>query len=122
MEKKLIRSFEDLIVWQKAIEFVTEVSLLTRASLSVTSVYAIKCVARRCRSRRTSLKDSSVEYLLFLNIAKGSAGETRSLFRVALEIGYFSKETHDQLRERAVTISRHLFNQIRSIKSAPPRL
>jgi hypothetical protein len=29
MEKKLIRSFEDLIVWQKAIEFVTEVYLVT---------------------------------------------------------------------------------------------
>jgi four helix bundle protein len=65
---------------------------------------------------------SRKEYLLFLNIAKGSAGETRSLIRVPREIGYFSKETHDHLRERAVTISRYLFNQIRSIKSAPPRL
>jgi hypothetical protein len=29
MEKKLIRSFEDLIVWQKAIEFVTQVYRVT---------------------------------------------------------------------------------------------
>ena len=57
-----------------------------------------------------------------MNIAKGSAGETRSLFRVAMEIGYFNKETHDELRERALTLSRYLFNQIKSIKSAPPRL
>jgi hypothetical protein len=48
-----------------------------------------------------------------LNIAKGSAGETRSLFRVALEIGYFNKETYEQLRERALTLSRYLFNQIK---------
>jgi four helix bundle protein len=46
---------------------------------------------------------SRKEYLLFLNIAKGSAGETRSLIRVALEDGYFDQRTHDQLRVKALT-------------------
>ena len=64
---------------------------------------------------------SRKEYLLFLNIAKGSAGETRSLFRVALEVGYFDKQIHDQLLERAMMLRRFLFNQISSIKNAPVR-
>ena len=64
---------------------------------------------------------SRKEYLLFLNIAKGSAGETRSLFRVAMEVGYFDKQTHDQLREKVLMLSRYLFNQISSIRNAPAR-
>ena len=64
---------------------------------------------------------SRKEYLQLLNIAKGSAGETRSLFRVALEVGYFDIRTHDQLREKVITLSRFLFNQISSIRNAPSR-
>jgi len=80
---------------------------------------AISCMSNIAEGfERASRK----EYLNFLNIAMGSAGETRSLFRVALEVGYFSKEAHDQLRERAPTLSRYLFNQVKSIRSTPPRL
>ncbi|MGI9168448.1 MAG: four helix bundle protein [Pyrinomonadaceae bacterium] len=34
---------------------------------------------------------SRKEYLLFLNFAKGSAGELRSLIRVGLEVGYLDR-------------------------------
>jgi four helix bundle protein len=64
---------------------------------------------------------SRKEYLLFLNIAKGSAGETRSLFRVALEVGYFDEKTYEQLRQEVLTLSRYLFNQMDSIRNAPVR-
>ena len=80
MERRGIRSFEDLIVWQEAIEFVKEV-----------------------------------------NIAKGSAGETRSLFRVGLEVGYFKQQTYERLLDQAMTLSRYLFNQMEAIKRAPLR-
>jgi four helix bundle protein len=65
---------------------------------------------------RTSRK----EYLLFLNIAKGSAGELRSLLRVALDVGYLEKPKYDQLRESVVVLSRSLSNQIKSIKAYTP--
>lgn len=51
---------------------------------------------------------SRKEYLLFLNVAKGSAGEVRSLCRVALDVGYLKPSTYDQLRENALIISRSL--------------
>lgn len=126
MEKKLIRSFEDLIVWQKAIEFVTQVYRVTNQG-ELKRDFGLRDQMRRAAvSISTNIAEgferaSRKEYLLFLNIAKGSAGETRSLFRVALEIGYFNKETHDQLREGALTLSRYLFNQIKAIRSAPTR-
>lgn len=126
MERRLIRSFEDLIVWQKAIEFVTEVYRVTNQG-ELKRDFGLRDQMRRAAvSIPTNIAEgferaSRKEYLLFLNIAKGSAGETRSLFRVALEIGYFNQETYDQLRERALTISRYLYNQIKAIRSAPPR-
>ena len=126
MERRPIRSFEDLIVWQTAIEFVTEVYRSTNEG-ELKRDFGLRDQMRRAAvSIPTNIAEgferaSRKEYLLFLNIAKGSAGETRSLFRVALEIGYFNQETYDQFRERALTISRYLFNQIKSIKSAPPR-
>ncbi len=127
MERKTIRSFEDLLVWQKAIEFVTQVYLVTNEG-EIKRDFGLRDQMRRAAvSIPTNIAEgferaSRKEYLNFLNIAKGSAGETRSLFRVALAVGYFSKETHDQLRERALTLSRYLFNQVKSIRSAPPRL
>lgn len=125
MEKKVIRSFEDLIVWQKAIEFVKQVYVISNQG-DLKRDFGLRDQMRRAAvSIPTNIAEgferaSRKEYLL-LNIAKGSAGETRSLFRVALEVGYFDKETHNQLREGAMTISRYLFNQIRSIRNAPTR-
>jgi len=126
MERKAIRTFEDLIVWQKAIEFVKQVYIVTSQG-ELKRDFGLRDQMRRAAvSIPTNIAEgferaSRKEYLLFLNIAKGSAGETRSLFRVALEVGYFSRETHDNLRDGVLTLSRYLFNQINSIKNAPVR-
>ena len=126
MEKKKIRSFEDLIVWQRAIEFVKEVYLVTDKG-DLRRDFGLRDQIRRASvSIPTNIAEgferaSRKEYLLFLNIAKGSAGEVRSLFRVALEVGYFDKETHERLRNGVLMLSRYLFNQISSIRSAPTR-
>jgi four helix bundle protein len=65
-------------------------------------------------------RSSRKEYLMFLNIAKGS-GEVRSLCRVAMDVGYLPRSTFEDLRSAALIISRSLFNQIEAIKRAPPR-
>lgn len=116
MERKPIRTFEDLLVWQKAIEFVKEVYILTNQG-DLKRDFGLRDQMRRAAvSIPTNIaegfeRSSRKEYLLFLNIAKGSAGETRSLLRVAWEVGYFDKQTHDRLREQVLTLSRYLFNQ-----------
>src|SRR5437660_9390493 len=121
-----IRTFEDLVVWQKAIAFVKQVYLIT-AQGDLRRDFGLRDQLRRAAvSVPTNIAEgferaSRKEYLLFLNIVKGSAGETRSLFRVALEVGYFNRETHDNLRDGVLTLSRYLFNQINSIKNAPVR-
>lgn len=61
---------------------------------------------------------SRKEYVNFLNIAKGGAGELRSLLRVALEIGYLEQLTYTQLYNQAVELSRMLSNQIQAINQS----
>jgi four helix bundle protein len=121
-----IRTFEDLVVWQRAIAFVKHVYLITEEG-GLKRDFGLKDQLRRAAvSIPTNIaegfeRSSRKEYLLFLNIAKGSAGEVRSLCRVALDVGYLKPATYDELRETALIISRSLFNQIESIKRAPPR-
>jgi four helix bundle protein len=126
MDKKPVRSFEDLIVWQKAIEFVKKVYLLTNEG-DLKRDFGLRDQIRRAAvSIPTNIAEgferaSRKEYLMFLTIAKGSAGEARSLFRVALEVGYVEKHHYELLREDAITLSKFLFNQIAAIKRAPLR-
>lgn len=110
MSKK-IESFEDLLVWQKGLKLVRQVYLVTRdgklskdfnlrdqlrgAALSIPSNIAEGF-------ERASRK----EYLNFLNIAKGSAGEVRSLLRVALETGYLEEPQYIELHEMIIELSR----------------
>jgi four helix bundle protein len=123
MNKK-IESFEDLLVWQKGMKIVRQVYLITRdgrlskdfnlrdqlrgAALSIPSNIAEGF-------ERASRK----EYLNFLNIAKGSAGEVRSLLRVAVEIGYLEEPPYYELQEMILELSRYLSNQIKSLKKIP---
>src|SRR3954471_22217064 len=121
MDKKKIESFEDLRVWQKGIGLVKEVYLTTDAG-ELRRDFGLRDQLRRAAvSVPTNIaegfeRSSRKEYLLFLNIAKGSAGEVRSLLRVALEVGYMNQPKYDQLRDAVLTLSRYLSNQIKSLK------
>ncbi|HZH92308.1 MAG TPA: four helix bundle protein [Pyrinomonadaceae bacterium] len=123
MERKRIESFEDLRVWQSGIELVKAVYLLTKDG-DLNKDFGLRDQLRRAAvSVPTNIaegfeRSSRKEYLQFLNIAKGSAGEVRSLLRVALEIGYLDQTHHDKLREVVITISKSLSNQIRAIKTS----
>src|SRR6266536_2188145 len=113
-----IRSFEDLIGWQKAIEFVKQLYLVTNQG-DLKRDFGLKDQMRRASvSVPTNIAEgferaSRREYLQFLNIAKGSAGELRSLLRVALEIGYIDYICYEEVSDSVAHLSACLFNQIR---------
>lgn len=62
---------------------------------------------------------SRKEYINFLNIAKGSAGEVRSLLRVALDIGYLEESQYYEMKDMILELSRYLSNQMKSLKKLP---
>ena len=125
-ERKKVYRFEDLIVWQMGIELVKRIYLLTTNG-KLNRDFAFRDQIRKAAvSVPTNIAEgferrSRKEYLQFLNIAKGSAGEVRSLLRVALEIGYVERDVYDELKDASAKLSAYLFNHMKSIRSAPLR-
>jgi four helix bundle protein len=123
VEKKKIETFEDLKVWQKGIELVKKVYLVTKDG-ELSKDFSLRDQLRRASvSIPTNIAEgferySRKEYVNFLNFAKGSAGEVRSLLRVALEVGYLEQEVYTQLYSQAMQLSRMLCNQIQSINQS----
>ncbi|MDQ3685538.1 MAG: four helix bundle protein [Acidobacteriota bacterium] len=125
MDKKKIESFEELRVWQKGIELVKQVYVLTGEGEFKRDFGLRDQIRRAAVSIPTNIAEgferaSRKEYLLFLKIAKGSAGEVRSLLRVALEVGYLDESSYNQLRDDVMALSRYLSNQIKAIKNTVP--
>ena len=121
MGRGKIESFADLMVWQEGIRLVKAIYLLTTDG-DLKRDFGLRDQLRRAAvSVPTNIaegfeRSSRKEYLLFLNIAKGSAGEVRSLLRVALEVGYLERPRHDGLRDAALKLSRYLSNHIKALK------
>ena len=125
-ERRSVRKFEDLLVWQMGIELVKRVYLLTASGLFSRDFGLRDQIRRASVSIPTNIAEgferaSRKEYLLFLNIAKGSAGEVRSLLHVAFEVGYLGKEGYEEIRNEVTKLSAYMFNHIRAIKNAQAR-
>ncbi len=122
--KTKIESFEDLLVWQKGMKLVRQVYLISRDG-KLSKDFSLRDQLRGAALSIPSNiaegfeRASRKEYLHFLNIAKGSAGEVRSLLRVALEIGYLEEPQYLELKEMVLELSRYLSNQMKSLKKLP---
>jgi len=93
-----VQEFENLEVWQRARELTAVVYELTsgpewyrdrglREQIRRAAVSAMSNIAEGFERR------GDVEFARFLSIAKGSAGEVRSQFYVALDQGYTTKQS-----------------------------
>jgi len=112
-----------LFIWQKGIEFAKEIYLITEKK-GLKNDFGLKNQMRDVSvSIPTNIVEgferrSRKEYLNFLNIAKGSSGEMRSLLYVAFEIGYLDKDEHKDLRQRAKFLSGSISNHMKAINNA----
>ena len=118
-----ITCFEDLIIWQKAIEYAKEIYLLTDRK-GLKTDFGLKGQMRDAAVSISSNiaegfeRRSRKEYLNFLNIAKASAGETRSLLYVALEVGYIERGEMEDMRGKARFLSGSISNHMKAIAAA----
>jgi four helix bundle protein len=122
-KRKKIERFEDLLVWQKGMEIVKQVYLVSREG-ELCKDFALRDQLRRAAiSIPTNIaegfeRSSRKEYVNFLNFAKGSTGEVRSLLNVAFELGYLESSKYQELRNAVMELSRYLSNQIKSLRSS----
>ena len=115
-----VRQFEDLLAWKKSRELVSKVykafsgckdygfrDQIQRASVSIMSN-----IAEGFES------GTRQEFLNYLYIAKGSAGEVRAQLYAAFDIGYLNIETFKYLNSLAVDCSRLIASFIKALKSS----
>ncbi len=121
MGRAPIKKFEDLLGWQKGISLAKEIYLLC-SSGKISKDFGLKDQMQRAAvSIPTNIAEgfertSRKEYLQFLNIAKGSAGELRS--RLAFEIEYLAPEQFDLINGMTIEVSSYLANQIKAIRGS----
>jgi four helix bundle protein len=118
--KNKVECFEDLFIWQKAVEYAAEIYTLTERR-GLTTDFGLK---NQMRNSSVSISSniaegferrSRKEYLNFLNIAKGSAGEIRSQLYIAQRLGYISDAELTVFREKAKFLSGSISNHMKSI-------
>ena len=99
-----IKTFRDLLVWQKAMILVTDVY---RASSSFPreEQYGLTSQLRRCAVSIPSNiaegfgRDSTNDYLRFLSIANGSLYESQTQLEIARNLEFFGEQQFTALLE-----------------------
>lgn len=114
-----IEKFEDIISWQKGIDLSTIVydifknnrdygfrDQIQRAAVSISNNIA-----------EGFERMSNKELSKFLYIAKGSAGEVRSMLYIAIKLNYISKNQFDDLYNKCLEIRRLLSGLIKTLQT-----
>ena len=117
---KIVR-FEDIEVWQKAMDLCDDIYAVTSKDLF------IKDFALRDQIRKSAIsvpsniaegfeRESNNQFIYFLIIAKASAGELRTQLIIAKNQKYISLEHFEELKIRCVEISKMISGFISYLK------
>ena len=116
-----IKQFEDLICWQKARELTQQVYKVTRLQDFRVDRGLCDQIQRASVSIMSNIAEgfergTKQEFLNYLFIAKGSAGEVRTQLYVALDAGYLNSETFKRLNYLVRQCSIVIAGLIKSLK------
>jgi four helix bundle protein len=118
-----VRSYKDLIVWQKSVDLCVIVYKVTEKfpkseAYGLTSQIRRACVAIPSNIAEGQMRGHKPEYIQFLRIAYGSGGELETQLLVALKVGYLSQEEFMKLDDLLQEILRML-NKLLSVLLEP---
>jgi len=111
-----IQKFEDLEVWQEAINLAIDLT----NELNSCKDYGLKDqITRSAVSISSNIaegfeRQSNKEYIQFLYIAKGSCGELRTQLYIAYKTDVLSKEIFSTYLDKTHKISAMLYNLIKT--------
>ena len=117
-----LRSFRDLIVWQKAMRLARETYCLVKL-LPMEERYALSDQMRRAAVSIPSniaegqSRHTKTEFIQFLHIAKGSNSELMTQFLLCLDFEYLKKEEIQKVMNLCTEIDGLLGGLIKSLKT-----
>lgn len=112
-----IEKFEDIIAWQKAIDLVVIVYEIFRTNRDFDFKDQIQSAAVSISNNIAEgyERRSNKELKNFLYIAKGSAGEVRSMLFVAVRLKYINQIQFEDLYSRCIEVCKLLSGFIKTL-------
>ncbi|MFZ5453328.1 MAG: four helix bundle protein [Thermodesulfobacteriota bacterium] len=117
-----VRSYQDLMAWQKAMDLVTEVYKITHEFpreeiFGLTSQLRRAAVSVPSNITEGQGRSSRKEFLYFLGNAKGSLSEVETKVLIARNLGYIDKEGINDLLNHAAEVGRILNGLMASLRN-----
>ena len=116
-QRRKVKTYKDLIVWQKAMQLVTLVYKITK-DLPKEELYGLISQIRRSAVSIPSNiaegygRNSTNDYTRFLQISTGSLYEMQTHLEICLNLKYLSKKLFEELYEQSREIERMLSSLI----------
>ena len=121
-----IEQFEDLEVWKLARKLTGKIYSLSRAGAFAKDFGFRDQICRAAVSIVSNIAEgferrSNSQFVQFLAIANGSAGEVRSQLYIALDLGYIAQEQFADVFDDVVCIGKILTALSRHLRTTKPQ-
>jgi len=118
-----IKKFEDMEVWQQARSITKAIYVSSRQGEFARDFGLRDQIRRAAVSIMSNIAEgfergTNKEFIQFLFIAKGSAGEVRSQLYIAFDLGYIEKDTFDQMNTELLSISRQISGFVQYLQAS----
>jgi four helix bundle protein len=115
-----MNSYKELIVWQKSIELVTEVYVITKKLPADEKFGIVTQMNRTAVSIPSNIaegwgRETSGSYLQFLRISRGSLMELETLILIIKNLNYITDDQYGLLNEKITETSKILQGLIKSM-------
>ena len=114
-------TFRDLLIWQKSMDLVTEVYLITNL-FPKEEIYGLTSQIRRSAISIPSNiaegygREGNKDYLKFLNVSISSLFEMQTQLEIAYNLKYLNEIQFNKINEESKEIERMLSSFIRKIR------
>ena len=117
------KRFEEIEAWQKARELTRRVYQFSNQGEFVNDFALRNQIRKSCISIMSNIaegfeRQGNAEFVQFLLIAKGSAGEARTQLYIALDQGYISDSTFEDLFKLVMEICRMLGGLVKYLQAS----
>ena len=116
-----MKSYKELIVWQKSIELVIQIYKVTK-TFPKEEVYGLTSQTQRADVSIPSNiaeghdRNSSKEFVQFLYISRGSLAELETQILIAEKLGYMNQEEKTSILNNCYEIGKMINGLLKSIK------
>ena len=118
-----INSYRDLLVWKKSVGLVTNIYNLLphypkNEEFALTSQIKRAAISVPSNIAEGYGRNSTQDYIRFLNIARGSLYELETQLQISLNLKYIDDDKFDQMFQQSTEIAKMLTGLINRLKKA----